>query len=771
MKSKSRILYAGLVLAVLALAAAVRLVDPAPIERLRLMVFDSYQALWPRIYDPDVPVRVVDIDDVSLKKHGQWPWSRRLLAALAKQLVENGAAAIGFNFVMGEPDRDIVGEIAKWLPDDPAASGVGQALAKLPAGDAVFAEQIAAAPVVVSFVANNDDDTLPALRAGFAFVGDDPRLFVPLYRGAAVTLPLLQDASKGSGALNWIPRHDQVIRNAPLLVRLGDRLYPSFAAELVRVAEGANNYVIKSSGSSSEESFGRATGIAAVRIGRFEVPTDANGEMWLRFTRSDPRRTIPASRVLDGTVERGAIEGRIVLVGIGAASLFEGRTTPLEASTTSTDVQAQVVEQILLGDHLLRPDFATGAELVLLVVAGIALAFVVHFVGALWSALFGFIMLAGAIVGSAAAYQNFGFLFDPVYPAIALIVLYIVTTVFRYWQTEAERRYVRDAFGRYMSPALVDELAANPERLRLGGEMRTVTLMFSDLRGFTSMSERLTPEQLVGLLNHYLEGMVGVIDRHGGTIDEFIGDAIFVLFGAPFSKEDDAQRAVACAVAMQLAMPSINEENGRQGLPELEMGIGIHTGQVVVGNIGSTERMKYGVVGSHVNLASRIQSYTTGGQILISEATARAAGPGLKLGRRLEVKAKGVKQPVAVSEVLGIETQSLYLPDAAGGTAALAEPIRFGFSIVEGAHLAKEMSGGSLVRLGAKEAEAQLETAVPNWTNLELHLTGHNGAAVPGVLYAKVVAVNGAAYSLKFTSVPPELRAFLNSRTRAGPAG
>ena len=189
-------------------------------------------------------------------------------------------------------------------------------------------------------------------------------------------------------------------------------------------------------------------------------------------------------------------------------------------------------------------------------------------------------------------------------------------------------------------------------------------MMMTDLRGFTSLSERLPPERVVGILNRYLAAMVTIIKRYHGTIDEFIGDAIFVLFGAPTWQEDDAQRAVACAVAMQLAMEDVNEANRKDDLPEVEMGIGIHTGQVVLGNIGSPERMKYGVVGRHVNLTSRIQSYTTGGQILISEATRREAGPMLKLGKQTAIKAKGIEHPVTVSEVLGIAGRHrLVLPE------------------------------------------------------------------------------------------------------------
>ena len=245
---------------------------------------------------------------------------------------------------------------------------------------------------------------------------------------------------------------------------------------------------------------------------------------------------------------------------------------------------------------------------------------------------------------------------------------------------EVERRnqFIREAFGRYLTDEVVSNVLESPTGLELKGEKRTVTMMMTDLRGFTSLSERLAPERVVAILNRYLTTMVPIIKQYQGTIDEIIGDAIFVLFGAPTWQEDDAQRAVACAVAMQLAMDSVNEENRQEDLPELEMGIGIHTGPVVVGNVGSPERMKYGVVGSHVNLTSRIQSYTTGGQILISDTTRREVGHILKTGTRMEVKAKGIEHPVTLYEALGIgRPHKLYLPET-GETARFTG--RGGFS-------------------------------------------------------------------------------------------
>jgi adenylate cyclase len=331
-------------------------------------------------------------------------------------------------------------------------------------------------------------------------------------------------------------------------------------------------------------------------------------------------------------------------------------------------------------------------------------------------------------------------------------------------KVQLRNRFIRETFGRYLTDEVVETVLESPSGLQMGGDKRKITMMMADLRGFTSLSERLAPERVVAVLNRYLTTMVTIIKQYQGTIDEFIGDAVFVLFGAPVWQEDDAERAVACAVQMQLAMASVNEQNKQEDLPEVEMGIGVHTGQVVVGNIGSSERMKYGVVGSHVNLTSRIQSYTTGGQILISETTRKEVGPILRAGKQMEVKAKGIEHPVTLSEVLGIGgSHRLFLPETTEALAPLIEKIPFRYEIVEASHLGGEVYKGTLTKLSLKAAEASLENPVPTLTNLKMHLIGTDVQEIPGTLYAKVVGTVGSStdFSFRFTSVSPEVETFL----------
>lgn len=329
-------------------------------------------------------------------------------------------------------------------------------------------------------------------------------------------------------------------------------------------------------------------------------------------------------------------------------------------------------------------------------------------------------------------------------------------------EVELRNRFIRETFGRYLTDDVVAAVLETPTGLQVGGEKRKVTMMMTDLRGFTSLSERLAPERVVTILNRYLATMIPIIKRYEGTIDEFIGDAIFVLFGAPVWQEDDAQRAVACAVAMQLAMEEVNDANRKDDLPEVEMGIGIHTGQVVLGNIGSPERMKYGVVGRHVNLTSRIQSYTIGEQILISDSTRREAGSVVRLGKQTAIKAKGIEHPVSVCEVLGIGGRHrLFLSEPTDVLVAPAGAISINCTVVEGSHLSSETLKGQITKLSSKRAEATLEAAVQAFANLKMQVFDPQGQEITGALYGKVLEAGSAGTAaIRFTSMSPEIEAY-----------
>lgn len=321
--------------------------------------------------------------------------------------------------------------------------------------------------------------------------------------------------------------------------------------------------------------------------------------------------------------------------------------------------------------------------------------------------------------------------------------------------------FLKKMFGRYLSDKVMDSLLANPSALELGGELRNVTIMMSDLRGFTAITERLKPEQVVKMLNTYLDVMVEVIHEYNGMINEIIGDSLLILFGAPQKISDRAQQAVACAISMQNAMGKVNQTIRLAGLPELEMGIGLHDSEVIVGNIGSKKRFKYSVVGSGVNLASRIESYTVGGQILVSENVYRETGAILRIDAQREVLPKGSEVPIRVYEIGGIAGRyNLSLTDKNTELATLTQKLPMRYSILKGKHIEEKGLEGFLVKLSKKGAEIVLNEPVEQYSNLKMNLYGVYEELSIKDFYGKIVDLpekDGYCYLIRFTAVPPEV--------------
>ncbi len=326
---------------------------------------------------------------------------------------------------------------------------------------------------------------------------------------------------------------------------------------------------------------------------------------------------------------------------------------------------------------------------------------------------------------------------------------------------ELRNGFIREVFGRYITDDVVNTLLASPAGLQLGGEKRKITILISDVRGFSSLCERLSPEQVVSILNIYLGAMAEVIERYRGSINEFIGDAILAVFGAPIAAEDNAERAVACALAMQLAMSDVNTTLRAQGLPALEMGIGVHTGEVVVGNIGSQKRAKYGVVGSHVNMASRIETYTVGGQVLISESTCAEVGEQLRTRRSFKVLPKGAREALTIYDVVGITgAHELTLPEATSKLRRLAAGAPARFTVLEGKDASLESMPATLLALDERgDAELAAAHAPELLANIKFSLDGVDD----DVAYAKVLeaAADGSSFRVRLAAVPPRLAAAL----------
>jgi adenylate cyclase len=629
MRFLGKSVYFLIVLAFLGGAVLLRVADPFPVQALRLLAFDLYQRMAPAEALPEQPVVVVDIDEESLRAVGQWPWPRTRMAELTRKLTEAGAASVAFDVLFSEPDQSSPEEVIRRLPPEQAAIVAGS-IGATPSHDGVFAAALATSPSVLGIALSGGGRPLPHLRAGFATAGDDPRPFIPNFAGAVANVAVLNDAAKGLGSINWIQDRDQIVRRVPLVLRVGDQLVPSLAAEALRVGQDAGSYILKSSNASGEAAFGRETGLNHIRVGEFVVPTDADGAIWLRFRPSDPEAFIPAHSVLDGSMAADRVEGRIVLVGTSAAGLLDIRATPLDSAVPGVEIHAQVIEHILTGRTLTRPDYAGGLEIAGIVGLGLLLALVLPRVSAGAAAILGVLVIGGLLAAAYAAYLKAGLLIDPIYPALALLLLVIGTVLHTFRQVERARAGIRRAFQYYVSPAVVDEIIADPKRLELGGEVRELTLLFCDVRNFTSLSEELSAAELTRFINELLTPLSDIILSHRGTIDKYMGDAIMAFWNAPLDDRDHARHALDAAAAMLAAMPGLNAEWQRRSaasgrpMPDVRIGIGINTGPCCVGNLGTARRFDYSAVGDEVNVASRLEQLTKeyGLGVIVGERTA-----------------------------------------------------------------------------------------------------------------------------------------------------
>ena len=670
MGSRRRLLAALPSLLVLFGVVALRAIEPAVFQKAELAVFDVFQRHSPRRYEP-VPVRIVDLDDATLQRVGQWPWPRTRVAELVRRLTQLDAAVVAFDVVFAEPDRTSPAQMLPLWSEEAGGDGLASALAGLPDHDAVLAQAFASGRVVTGFVLMDHAGGRPPLRkAGLSYLGDDPTRFLPDMLGSVANLPQLDAAAAGSGAFTIpSPEIDGVYRRVPLLVRQADTLYPSLAAEALRVATGNHGYLVKASNASGTRAFGQATGISSLRLGPIIVPTDRMGRVWVHYTEPVPERYVPAWQVLDGSVNPALVAGNIVYVGTSAEGLKDLRATPVDPAMPGVQLHAEVTEQILTGHYLLRPDWSKGAETLAILAIGLLLIVSLPSLGAVWCAVIGAVTLAAVTAFSVWAYEAQQWLVAPVYAATAVIGVYTTASLAAFLRTESERREVRSAFGRYVSPDVVEQLAEHPDALRLGGETRELTILFCDVRGFTTISEALGPEDLTRLVNRFLTPMTRTILEHGGTIDKYMGDCIMAFWNAPLGDPEHPDHACAAALAMERELVALNERLAKErrssrsapgACPELRIGIGINTGACCVGNFGSDQRFDYSVIGDEVNLASRLegQSKTYGVTTVVGDATRRQLPSWAFLELDL-LRVKGRRQAERIHALLGDATAAL----------------------------------------------------------------------------------------------------------------
>lgn len=624
------------------LALVAFLLDPLPLQVLRNTVFDQYQRWAPRAYQP-APVRIIDIDDASLARLGQWPWPRTRLAELTQRLQDAGAAAITFDVIFAEPDRTSPEAMLRlWRPDANLRAGI----AALPDHDAVFAASVARGGVVLGHAPTRAGPPSAGLVHPWRLVeiGPAPLPFLHPFQGSVGALPALQQAAAGNGAITFVPDPDGVVRRVPMLLRLGDRAAPSLVAESLRVAQGAANYLVKTSPEAG-------AGLESVRVGALTVPTTDRGEVWVHYSEPEASRYIPAWQVLDGSAPAEALRGHIVLVGSSAQGLLDLRFSPLGRTMPGVEAHAQALEQILTDDHLARPNWARGLEALGLVVGGLLVGFIGISAGALLSAAAAAVTLAITGWGGWHAYAEYGLLLDPLTPGMALLLVFILASLWHHVASERRQRWVRQAFSRYVSPNLVSHLVDHPGALELGGKRRECSFIFTDLAGFTNLMEKLDPAEAVALLNDYLDNMIRIAFEHAGTLDRIVGDAVAIMFSAPVEQPDHRQRALRCALAMQRFARVYAAEANARGVAFGATRIGIHTGEVTVGNFGGSTIFDYRALGDPVNTAARLESVNKqlGTLMCLSEATLSGC-PGTAVRPVGRLVLKGKTEPLMVYE-------------------------------------------------------------------------------------------------------------------------
>ena len=611
-----------------ALLSIVRFIGCAPLQRLDTRAVDL-RLIERGAGEASPDVVIVAIDDASLAVHGRWPWPRSLMARLLERISEGDAAVVGFDVVQAEPSDA--------------------------AEDRALAEAVRrSGRAVLGYFFDFDEpvpDPHPAAIATYGAVyGSADGSGERRVRAAVDTianLDELTDAAAATGFFNLFPDPgDGVFRRVPMVVRYGEEFAMPLSAAMLQRHFGGAPAVLQFAD----------FGVASVRIGDREIPVAEDGQMLVNYR--GRRRTfehVSAAELLDGRYRAERLRGKLVLVGVTASAVADVRSTPFDGVFPGVEIHATVLDNVLRADFLLQPKWVVLVEIAAVMAAALVLGLALARARGVMAAAVALALLGIYLGGTQHLFVTAGIPLGIVYPVFSIVLVYSAIALQHYVVEASEKRQIRSAFGRYLSPELARLVSERPEMLRLGGDKRRLTVLFSDIRSFTSISERLTPEGLVELLNVYLGEMTDVVFEHQGTLDKYIGDAIMAVWGAPVPHDDHAARACRAAVDMQDRLRVLDATFDEKGWPRLEIGVGVHTGEMVVGNMGSARRLSYTVIGDNVNIASRLEGLTKHyrARILASE-DAVAEARGAVVVRELDrVRVKGKAAPVGIFEVLG----------------------------------------------------------------------------------------------------------------------
>ena len=590
----------------------VRIDNSDAVKTLRYKTWDKFQTIQPRETLSD-SVTVINITEQDLKRYGQWPWPRHVMAMLHAKIADAGAILVNYNILFAEPDRMGGVEYLKSMPmTNELREQLGQVLLDT---DAVFSMVLKESKraVLMMSVKNSSDTNLPSTTKIIEKGNVKPWLYE--YGGIVAPHAKVSAGATGMGVNVTSPEPDAVVRKMPVLIRINGKIYPSMILENVRLLNNSKRVKVVA----------KQHGINEVLVSKKAgIPVNHNAEMYINYADPEMYVNVSATDILTDNFNENKIKDRIVVVGLDAAGLSVLKYTP-HGLTTDQNITAQALDTLLTGKHLLRTPQADTYEIVFLAFLLLLLILVLPRTSVLLAVPLLLFVEVGVAYGAFMAYANKGFLIDPSWIMLSVFLIWSHSTYNNFATQSRLRKQIKKQFEHYLDPGMVKKLQKDPSLLKLGGETRNMTFLFCDIRGFTPISEKYkgNPAGLTKLINRFLTRMTDVIISNGGTIDKFMGDCIMAFWNAPIENKKHREMAVKSSLEMTVALAELNMHLQAEGLPQINIGIGINTGDALVGNMGSEQRFDYSVIGDAVNLASRLESSskTLGKTIVIGEDT------------------------------------------------------------------------------------------------------------------------------------------------------
>jgi adenylate cyclase len=628
---------------------------------------------------PSGEVAIVTIDEKSIDRMGRWPWPRTKIAELIDKLGAYGAKVVALDIIFSEPDHSsglaMLQRLQAKVSDREAKAVLGKAASEAD-NDARLASSLKRNRNVTLgyffFMTREEirhrkqkpgpeaDYDIPSRFTSIRLMEKDaPQPVIPRALAVEQNIPQIAAAASSFGSFNIEPDSDGTVRWVPLALQYGENIYPHLSLEAVRRYLGSPPLFINAA----------SYGVDSIQIGKTVIPTDEEGRLLINFR--GPEKTFPhysVIDVLDGVVPKEALKDKIVLVGPTAIGIYDMRVTPFSGTFPGVEIHANVIDNILKNDAISRPQWISLFDVGAILLIGIVLSVVMNRLTPIVATLFTLGLLAAYAVANEYIFTHWKVWLTAIYPGMTMVLVFGGVTTYRILTEEKKKKEIRDAFSRYVAPSLVTDILKDPSRLVLGGEERRLTVFFSDIRGFTTISEGLTPPALVKLINDYLTPMTDIILKSGGTVDKYMGDAIMAFWGAPVWQEDHAVRAAKTALEMMEKLRLMQAEWEKQGIPRLDIGIGLSTGRLTVGNMGSHMRFDYTVMGDSVNLGSRLEGLNKeyGTHIIVPKFTYEDIKQEFILRQLDLIRVKGKKVPIKIYELMGRKDAGDKMREVAG---------------------------------------------------------------------------------------------------------